>query len=299
MKTLLVGVAFLLFIQPVIAETNNASTGLPFLTLGIGGRALGMGEAYTALSEDATGVFYNPAGISWGEENEILLMHKLWAFGTSTEFLGSTFHVTGLTFGLGLNSTTVDDIEIRQQPGPALGTFALHDFAASATISWRVDTSLSVGITGKFLYEKIYVDESHGFALDFGARYQLDRSWSLAAALSNLGTMNALVAEATKLPTSFRCGGAFRNSISEKYEMTISGDYVKIFDDKGSRVHIGGELAYDNIIALRTGYQFGYDAKNWSAGFGICHGPLRFDYAFVPFIEQLGNTHTFSLAFSL
>lgn len=299
MKASIIAFCFLLLIQPVTAANNNASTGLPFLKLGIGGRALGMGEAYSALSEDATGVFYNPAGISWGEENEITLMHKMWVFGTSTEFLGSTLHANKLTFGLGLNSTSVDDIEIRQQPGSSLGTFALHDFSASVTVSWRVDTTLSLGATGKFLYEKIFVDESQGFALDLGARYQFDRNWSLAAVLSNLGAMSTLLHEATKLPTAFRCGAAFHDFLTERYEVTVSGDFARGFNDDGSRVHLGGEITYDKIIALRTGYQFGYEAKNWSTGFGICHGPLQFDYAFVPFIEQLGNTHTFALTFSL
>ncbi len=299
MKASIIVFFSLFLIHPIIAANKNASTGLPFLKLGIGGRALGMGEAYTALSEDVAGVFYNPAGISWGEDNEITLMHKSWAFGTSTEFLGSTLHTNNVTFGMGLNSTSVDDIEIRQQPGPSLGTFALHDFSASATVSLRVDTSLSIGATGKFLYEKIYIDESQGFALDLGARYQLDRNWSLAAVLSNIGAMSTLLNEAEKLPTAFRSGAAFHNSLSDKYDVTVSGDYVKVLSDNGSRVHIGGEITYDRVIALRTGYQFGYEAKNWSIGFGICHGPLRFDYAFVPFIEQLGNTHTFALTFSL
>ena len=299
MKATIIAFSFFILTQPVSAANNNASTGLPFLKLGIGARALGMGEAYSALSEDVSGVFYNPAGISWGEENEITLMHKSWAFGTSTEFLGSTLHTNNVTVGLGLNSTSVDDIEIRQQPGPSLGTFALHDFYASATVSWRVDTSISLGVTSKFLYEKIFIDESQGFGLDLGARYQFERNWSLAAVLSNLGAMSTLLNEAEKLPTAFRCGVAFHNSISDKYEVTVSGDYIKVFRDNGSRVHMGGEITYDKIIALRTGYQFGYEAKNWSTGFGICHGPLRFDYAFVPFMEQLGNTHTFALTFSL
>ena len=78
-------------------------------------------------------------------------MHKQWVFGTTTEFLGATVHSQDFTFGFGLNSTNVDDIEIRQEPGPAEGTFGLHDLAVSAIASWRIDTSLSIGATGKFL----------------------------------------------------------------------------------------------------------------------------------------------------
>jgi hypothetical protein len=56
---------------------------------------------------------------------------------------------------------------------------------------------------------------------------------------------------------------------------------------------------YESFLALRAGYQIGYDAKGYSAGLGIRYGLLQFDYAFVPFLNDLGNTHTFALTFNL
>ena len=182
------------------AQTENASTGLAFLKLGVGGRAIGMGEAYSALSDDASGVYYNPAGISFGTDDEVTLMHKQWVFGTTSEFLGSTVHSQNFAFGFGLNSTNVDGIEIRQQPGPSEGTFGVHDLAVSATVSWRLDSSLSIGATGKFLYEKIYVDESDGEAFDFGARYQYDQNFAFAAVITNIGSMSTLLYEPIGTP---------------------------------------------------------------------------------------------------
>ena len=192
------------------AQTENASTGLAFLKLGIGARAIGMGEAYSALSDDASGIYYNPAGISFGAGNEVTFMHKQWIFGTTADFLGSTVHSQNFTFGFGFNSTNVDGIEIRQQPGPPEGTFGLHDLAVSATASWRIDTSLSIGATGKFLYEKIYLDESDGAAFDFGARYQYDRHFAFAAVITNIGSMSTLLTEPIVLPAGVRFGASFQ-----------------------------------------------------------------------------------------
>ncbi len=292
---------FLLFVLafPLCAQTKNASTGLTFLKLGIGARAIGMGEAYTALSTDASGIYYNPAGISFGEDNEVTLMHKQWVFGTTTDFLGSTIHDHDVTFGFGFNSTNVDDIEIRQEPGPSQGTFGLHDLAISATASWRIDTSLSIGATGKFLYEKIYVDESDGAAFDFGARYQYNKNFAFAVAISNIGSVSTLLHEATTLPSGFRCGALFQNAVADNFALSLSGDLLKVFDDNGIRIHLGGELNYNSFLAFRAGYQLGYEAKGVSAGFGIRYGLIQLDYAYVPFLDQLGDTHTFGLTFNL
>ena len=150
----LLSILVLLSAISLSAQTENASTGLAFLKLGVGGRAIGMGEAYSALSDDASGAYYNPAGIAFSPDDEVTFMHKQWVFGTTADFLGSSVRAQNFTFGFGFNSTNVDDIEIRQQPGPPEGTFGLHDLAVSATASWRIDTSLSIGATGKFLYEK-------------------------------------------------------------------------------------------------------------------------------------------------
>ncbi len=283
----------------VFAQTENASTGLAFLKLGVGGRAIGMGEAYSALSEDASGMYYNPAGIAFSPDDQVTVTHKQWVFGTTSEYLGATVHSRDFTFGFGLNSTNVDGIEIRQEPGPAEGTFGVHDLAVSAGAGWRIDTSLSIGLTAKFLYQKIYVDESDGAAVDFGARYQVDQHFAVGAAVSNIGSMSNLLYEPIVLPAGARLGGSFQSSVSDNFAFTLASDFLRTFKDNGSRVDVGSELAYNSFLAFRVGYQFGYDAKGFSAGFGVRYGLVQLDYAYVPFLDQLGDTHTFALTFSL
>jgi hypothetical protein len=299
MKYKIIYVLLAVWSIPMVSETNNASSGLSFLKLGVGARAIAMGEAYGALSDDASGIYYNPAGIAFGETNEVTVMHKQWAFGTATEFLGSTVHASPFTFGFGFNSTNVNGIEIRQQPGPAQGTFGLRDLAISATASWRIDTNLSLGATAKFLYEKIYVDESNGAAFDFGVRYQYSHSLAFAIAVSNLGSMSKLVSDPITLPTVFRGGVSFFSPLNDDFSATIASDLLKVVHDNGVRIHAGGEISYRSLLAIRTGYQIGYDAKSFSAGLGVRYSLLQFDYAFVPFSNQLGDTHTFALTFNL
>jgi len=299
MKQKLLISIFLLVASPLSAQLQNASTGLTFLKLGVGGRAIGMGEAYTALSNDAAGIYYNPAGIATGSADEITFMHKDWIFGTAIEYLGATVHSGAFALGFGLNSTNVDNIEIRQAPGPSLGTFGVHDMAISVTASWRIDTSLSIGATGKFLYEKIYVDESSGAAFDLGAKYEVNQNIAVAAAISNIGSTSSLASESTTLPSTFRVGVSYSSTTSGEFGYTIATDILKVPQDTGTRVHVGAETVYESFLSLRAGYQFGYEAKGYSVGLGIRYGLVEFDYAFVPFLDDLGNTHTFALSFNL
>ena len=46
------------------AAAQPGSAGLTFLKFGVGARALGMGDAYSAIADDPSATYYNPASLS-------------------------------------------------------------------------------------------------------------------------------------------------------------------------------------------------------------------------------------------
>jgi hypothetical protein len=48
------------------------------------------------------------------------------------------------------------------------------------------------------------------------------------------------------------------------------------------------------MLALRAGYQTGYDDKGLAAGLGLYLKNLEFGYAYTPFLSNLGDSHRFS-----
>ncbi len=46
-----------------------------FLSIGVGGRALGLGGAFVALANDVTAGYWNPAGLAQVNYPEFTLMH--------------------------------------------------------------------------------------------------------------------------------------------------------------------------------------------------------------------------------
>ena len=55
-------------------------------TIGAGARAMGMGNGFTALAEDATAVYYNPAGLAYLPSQQISFLHTILFEGTVYDF---------------------------------------------------------------------------------------------------------------------------------------------------------------------------------------------------------------------
>lgn len=283
----------------VYAQTAGNS-GLSFLKLGFGARNIAMGDAGSVSASDVTAAFYNPARLALNPASEIMLMHNEWIEGIRSELLGARTKFLGLQWALGFNVTTISDIEVRTIPGAPLTTFSANYFFGSLSTGFNIASGISAGATIKYLYEGIYIDESTGLGFDFGLNYKSTiEGLSFSAIIKNIGSMNALQVEETKLPTEFRAGGAYSFNI-EQPELAITGaaEVQKYTATNDIHFNLGAEVVYDNLISLRAGYMSGYISKNVTAGVGLRWGNLNFDYALSPFTYDLGMGHTVSLGFS-
>src|ERR1700691_1797729 len=53
----------------------NGTTTAEFLSLGVGARAVAMGQAYSAAADDATALYWNPAALTNVKGGQVTLMH--------------------------------------------------------------------------------------------------------------------------------------------------------------------------------------------------------------------------------
>ena len=286
---------FLLIVPQTFAQ--GGKTGLAFLKLGVGARSIGMGEAHAAIANDASATFYNPSGLVEGENHQILLMHKEWIEGARTEFFGVNLPFGDKAIGLAINTTNVGDIELRTRPGPPEGTFSIHDFALGLSFATKLHPSLNGGLSLKFLYEKIFVDEASGVALDIGLLYRTPiEGLKLAFVAANLGSMGSLREEKIKLPSLIRVGSSYIRELDLlRSTFTAGVDVVKVLREEKTHLHTGTELTYQELVSLRFGYLFGYETRGFTAGLGLRRDFVTVDYGFSPQSRNISNGHTISI----
>jgi hypothetical protein len=293
-------IILLLIIFSTCSFSQSAgNTGLSFLKFGFGARNIAMGDAGAVSADDITALFYNPSRLAGKDNSEIMFMHNEWIQDVRSEVLGVGSEIWGLPLALGFNVTTVNDIEIRTKPGEPDSKFNANYFFGSLSSGFGIVENIDFGISLKYLYEGILSDEATGWGVDLGLNYQTPAEGLTASAvIKNLGSMNNLRNEATKLPSEIRIGPAYHFELSEsKIGITTAAEFQKYLSTDDIHFNLGAEGVYDKIVALRAGYQSGYESRGFTGGIGIIWGNLKFDYAFLPFSLGLGSASVFSLQF--
>jgi len=295
-----VPIALLIFLSSIsfAATENEGKTGMAFLKVGVGARAAGMGEAYSAVASDALAAYWNPAGLAASNGSNIVLVHNRWLLDIRSEFGAVQIKKH---FALHVYSYHIGDIPVRIIPSeePLEETSAQY-LSIGASYARSLSRQLDAGITVKYLFEKIFVHSASGYAFDLGLRYKLlEPNIIVAGTLQNLGKMGKLENESTRLPVISRIGAMYHvpKEIGPMHIM-LAFDVVKPVEEN-LRFQLGSEILFWNQIALRTGYVNGYENRNVSFGVGIQKSAFQFDYSLTPLQEDFDTGHRFSLKISL
>lgn len=288
---------FLLLGSSLMFSQSAGKTGLSFLKIGFGARNIAMGDIGVVSANDVTALNYNPAILAGYTSPELMFTHNEWLQDIRSEVFGGSVRFIGLPLAFGVNTTRVPDIEVRTRPGEAESRFSAQFFSGSISTGFMLMERISIGATAKYIYEGMLSDDANGWGFDFGTYYQTPiEGLSLAAAMRNLGSMNQLRLEETKLPTDISAGVQYSFQIKGlKSEAVAGAAFQKYTDTDDNHVNFGAELNYDKLIAVRAGYQTGYESRGFSAGVGLAWNKLFFDYGFIPFKYNLGTTHIISI----
>lgn len=274
---------------------GSANTGLSFLKDGVGARGLAMGNAYSMLATDALGIFYNPALMNYGGNN-VTLAHNISMIDYTASAVGVKYRFGKFGIGLGLLRSGVNDIEVRTTPGALIDKFDSQNLSINLSMSYQIYENISIGVTPKLLYEKIYTDEASGFGLDIGTSY-IKNNINFSFVVANIGSMNEMNVDETKLPTLVRFGGAYDYKM-KNFNLIFALEGNKVLDGGKLHIHSGIEAGYKNFVFLRAGYMSAYETKNFTAGIGLKYNGLQFDYCFIPYSDALGTGNTFTLGYN-
>lgn len=282
------------------------TTTADFLNLPVGARAAGMGGAYSAISEEASAVYWNPAGLVQIPKLSAVFMRAQYLESINYQYAAYAHRLSydsvlaGSVLLTDIGSITETDIS-----GNTLGSFTPRDQVFTLSYSKAIlefsdkDIDVSVGVSAKYIKSSI-VSSARSYAGDVGIMtYNFgDIPYRLAVTATNMGGGLTYDRESNPLPLTFRLGGAinpFRN-------MLLSTDVVLPKQNRPN-VLFGAELATTPNELTRLCVRAGLNAQQmrdgiggFSMGVGATLHFFSLDYAFVP-MGELGTTHRISLTF--
>ncbi len=289
---LIIGMA----VTPALAARSTTAS---FLKIGVGARAAGMGEAYTAIADDASATYWNPAGMAAANRRQFIFQHNEWFGNINYEYLGYAHPLErGGTVGGSLTYLDKGDIPRTTYSNPfgaGLGSYEAQDFAGSVSYAASYRSDIDWGVTAKLIRQEIDDASATSFAVDGGVLYRTPyQGLTLGAALLNLGTAAKFDERKEQLPLMFKAGAAYR---LQDVPLTFASDLVLLRGDQSS-FRLGAEYTFNRLIDIRAGYNSANDADNgWGCGFGINLDDLEINYAYVPY-GDLGNTHRIDSVFT-
>ena len=303
MNRLLLIITLILASMPAAAQNTdiheNAGTrAMTFLKIGIGAKAMGMGESHVAATDDLYASYWNPAGLARIQQPQLALMHNEWFAGINHQFIGFALPVGDIgTVGASANYLSFGELQGRDRDGNETTIFRPYDLALIVSYANAVPSNLAFGANAKFLREQIADESGTGIAFDFGGLYTFpELPLALGFNAQHVGPRVRFVEEAFGLPFTFRFGAAYQ-PWSDAFMLTA--DVVRP-SDNDITTGVGAAYTIADILQLRTGYKYklgGNDLGGTSGltgGFGLTLRRFQIDYALVPF-GVLGLTHRFSL----
>ncbi|RPH95303.1 PorV/PorQ family protein [candidate division KSB1 bacterium] len=276
-----------------------AATGLAFLEIPVGARESALGGAGVALITGPTSAMHNPAAVAFTPRS-IALMHTKHFGDTKAQFVGFTVRRGRFALSPHYWGTRVSDIEYRTAPtSTPISTFDALNWVVGSALAMELGKHVAVGVSAKYLYQKIHVEDASGYTADIGVLTRdFLKGLSVGLAVQHFGHVNEFVSESPNLPTTLRGGAAYEHAISKYGTLLVTAE-AQAVKDNTPRFVGGLEYRAPDYLALRAGYVSGLEAQNFSAGVGFFIKQYRLDYCFIPYRENLGEGHRFSLTFDI
>lgn len=324
-------------LQPAIAQqvTKTGTTAAKFLSIGIGPRANAMGGAFSSIANDATAMYWNPAGIAnLNEFQTIFTYTKLFA-DININYIGLVIPAGSFgNIGISVTALNVGDMEVTTEYFPE-GTgekFSSGSYSFALTYGKFITEDFAVGANVKYIRESIYNSSADGIGFDIGTIFKTPfYGIRFASSISNYGTKLQMSGQDLLIrydPDPQRAGnnqtldanyGTDQFELPLRLQIGISRDF-QLFDqhrltiavdathpnDNNQWVNTGGELSlFNDLISLRGGYKtlFLKDTQEGlTLGAGIKYDGLKFfkiavDYSYQQ-LKYLDNMHSFGVSLS-
>ncbi len=272
------------------------SAGALFLRSGLSTRVAGMGEAFTAISDDENALFYNPAGLANIKKGALALNHTQWFEDIKMDNVVFGYNFDR-KFGIAVSVSHLwmPSLMGKDAYGNATEAFNVSSSIIQLGLGYRIHPSLFLGVGIKYFQDNLADVTASGIGIDAGLyMYTFIPGLTLGLAVQNFGNDVQYDEQLEKLPLQFRVGLAYK---IRGIPWRIAVDAYKSIDTDIS-FNAGMEYTFLRTFSLRVGNQFKNNQAfqpGYGAGFNISNRYLV-DYTYYN-LSDLGNTHRVGFTF--
>ncbi len=278
------------------ATAKIGLTGGQFLKIAHGARGNGMAGCVSAITNDLSSVYWNPAGIAELPSISATFDYTDWIGGFSHDFASAGTPI-GENFAIAVHYTSFSsgDMEYTtlEKPQGTGTTFRASDMAIGLTLAGYLTDQFTFGVTARYIDSKISDMSAGGVVFDVGTKYRTGiQGITLGVSLHGLSTeltysgrdLNttkklyppafATDVDASLTPANFTIPIGFRAGVAadiykyEQHNVVAAFDFTT-FSDSPEQYSIGAEYVWNNILSVRAGYKFGHDVFGFGAGIGV------------------------------
>ncbi len=312
--------------------TKTGTTAAKFLSIGVGPRANAMGAAITSTVDDATAMYWNPAGIAFVDKFQGIFTYTKMFADINVNYVGIVLPAGELgNFGINVTALNVGEMEVTTEdyPDGTGATFNAGSYAFGVSYARNITEDFVFGATVKYITESIYNSSANGIAVDIGTTFNTPfYGIKFASSITNFGTKMQMTGDDLlvrydqnpnssgnnetvdahlstdeyELPLRLQIGISRDFELLEGQDLTLAVD-ANYPNDNDRWVNVGGELSlFDDLIEFRGGYKalFLEDSQEGlTLGVGLNYSGLGLlnisvDYAFQKY-EYLDNIHSFGV----
>ena len=280
------------------ASSSPGTTGADVLKIGVGARAIAMGEAYAAQADDVSSLYWNPGGLALMQERQASFMYDQMYQGLNYSNAAVGIPLENGAIGGSLSYLGYGDIDGFDAQGNPTGNQSAHSAVGTLGGAW-LGNQWSLGANVKGIQEKLADESASGAAFDLGGtiiypKPVMGGTLRFGAVERNMGPGIEFLQQKDPLPTEFRVGVAAVQMMNRKLNMSLDYAMPKADD---AMVDGGAEYWIVPFLAIRAGYSGNKnEGSGIRTGLGIRIKGVSFDYAYASGGE-LGITNRYELSF--
>jgi tetratricopeptide (TPR) repeat protein len=282
------------------AQEGSGGTRSVF-SVGAGSRAIAMGGAFSAIGDDPSALYYNPAGLRLNRYAAVLVNHAQLFSG----FSDAGYDVLALVYptisagsiGLAIMSVGTGDIRGFDEFSRETGDLTYRESQAvlgyAFDLPWHYIGDVTAGSSIKVLTQRVGDFSDSGTGLDFGLVYRSKyiRRLVIGCSLQDVvGAETKLVSVTDKVDRTIMVGAGYTVPFKNGSALSLAVQMNAPQRDK-KEFRFGAEYMLKQLLSVRVGF----DSDKITAGLGVAWRGFSVDYGYFS-RDDAGSSHPISLS---